>query len=80
MVYGILFTKQDNEKPVARYVQLANDTEISCNKDIVCCGAHRTPQLMMRSGVGPAARLAKHDIPVVMDHPQVGKKLYDHFA
>ena len=80
MVHRILFNDY-NTGPVASGVQLADGTEISCNKEIiVCSGAHRTPQLMMLSGIGPAEKLAKHNIRVVIDQPQVGKNLYDHFA
>ena len=34
----------------------------------------------MLSGIGPAGELAKHHIPVLVDQPQVGKNLFDHFA
>src|SRR6185437_17005695 len=33
---------------------------------------------MMLSGVGPAAQLAEHGIPVVLDRPGVGANLHDH--
>jgi choline dehydrogenase len=32
----------------------------------------------MHSGIGPAAELAKHSIPVVVDLPGVGTHLQDH--
>ena len=34
----------------------------------------------MLSGIGPAGELAKHDIPLVLDSPQVGRNLHDHFS
>lgn len=41
-------------------------------------GAPRSPQLLMLSGVGPAARLHAHGIDVVADLPGVGHRLHDH--
>jgi choline dehydrogenase len=46
---------------------------------LVSGGAYNSPQLLMLSGVGPAAELALLQIPVVADLP-VGKGLQDHPA
>ena len=45
---------------------------------ILTAGALRTPQLLMLSGVGPAAHLAGHGIPVLADLPGVGANFHDH--
>ncbi|ANT53618.1 GMC family oxidoreductase [Mesorhizobium amorphae] len=45
---------------------------------IVCGGAFGSPQLLLLSGIGPAAELAMHGIPVVHEVPGVGKNLQDH--
>ncbi|KRU82314.1 choline dehydrogenase [Pseudomonas aeruginosa] len=45
---------------------------------LVCSGAIASPQLLQRSGVGPAALLHDLDIPVVHDLPGVGANLQDH--
>ncbi|MEU1616508.1 GMC family oxidoreductase N-terminal domain-containing protein [Streptomyces sp. NPDC005722] len=45
---------------------------------ILSAGAVRSPQLLMLSGIGPAAHLAAWDIPVVQDLPGVGAGLQDH--
>ena len=45
---------------------------------VLTAGALGTPQILMRSGVGPAAHLAFHSIPVVADRPGVGANLQDH--
>ena len=45
---------------------------------IVCAGALETPKLLMLSGLGPAAELARHGIPVICDLPEVGQNLQDH--
>ncbi|MGH8078184.1 MAG: GMC family oxidoreductase, partial [Lysobacter sp.] len=41
-------------------------------------GAINSPQLLMLSGIGPAAQLRRHGIEVVSDAPQVGENLQDH--
>ncbi|HEV3038298.1 MAG TPA: choline dehydrogenase [Candidatus Angelobacter sp.] len=45
---------------------------------ILSAGAIGSPQLLMLSGVGPAAQLRKFDVPVVCDLPGVGENLQDH--
>ena len=46
---------------------------------IVSGGVYGSPQLLMLSGLGPAAHLADHGIRVVRDMPGVGSHLHDHF-
>lgn len=45
---------------------------------IVSSGTFGSPQLLMASGVGPAAQLRALGIPVVQDLPGVGQNLQDH--
>jgi choline dehydrogenase-like flavoprotein len=45
---------------------------------ILSAGAIGSPQLLMQSGVGPAAHLAEHGINAVLDKPGVGSNLQDH--
>lgn len=45
---------------------------------LLCAGAIASPQILQRSGVGPAALLREFDIPVVQDLPGVGENLQDH--
>ena len=45
---------------------------------ILSAGAFQSPQLLMLSGVGPAAHLTEHGIDVVADRAQVGENLQDH--
>ncbi len=44
----------------------------------LCGGAINTPQLLLLSGVGPAAELAKWGIPQVVELAGVGQNLQDH--
>jgi choline dehydrogenase-like flavoprotein len=45
---------------------------------IVAAGAIGSPQLLMLSGIGPAAQLAQHGITPLLDKPGVGANLHDH--
>ena len=45
---------------------------------ILSASAINTPKLLMLSGIGPAAHLAEHGIPVVADRQGVGGNLQDH--
>jgi choline dehydrogenase-like flavoprotein len=45
---------------------------------LICTGALQTPQLLMLSGIGPAAHLLEHGIEVLHDAPGVGSHLHDH--
>ena len=45
---------------------------------ILCAGSIGSPQLLQLSGIGPAALLQQHGIPVVCDLPGVGENLQDH--
>jgi choline dehydrogenase len=45
---------------------------------IVSGGAFNSPQLLQLSGLGPAALLREHGLPVIADLPDVGENLQDH--
>jgi len=45
---------------------------------VLSAGAFGSPQLLMLSGVGPAAVLAEFGLPVQVDAPDVGENLQDH--
>ncbi|MGW2521607.1 GMC family oxidoreductase [Streptomyces sp. NPDC001617] len=47
---------------------------------VVCAGVYNSPQLLMRSGIGPADHLREHDIEPVADLAGVGANLQDHPA
>ena len=52
---------------------------IPASKEVVLAASSiNTPKLLMLSGIGPAAHLADHGIPVVADRPGVGANLQDH--
>ena len=45
---------------------------------VLCAGTFGSPQLLMLSGVGPAAHLRQHGIEVRHDLPGVGENMQDH--
>ncbi len=60
-------------------VQEGRAIELRANAEVVvCAGAVNSPQLLMLSGIGPAAMLRKHGIAVAHDLPGVGENLQDH--
>ena len=54
--------------------------EIQGRKVILSAGFAYSPAILLRSGIGPAAELSRHQIPVVRDLPGVGANLQDHPA
>jgi choline dehydrogenase len=51
---------------------------VTAGEVILCGGAINSPQLLQLSGIGPAALLERHGVPVVHDLPGVGQHLQDH--
>lgn len=66
-VTGAQFLKQDGT------VQ-----DIFADATILCAGALGSPEILLRSGIGPADELAELGIEVIADVPGVGKNLHDH--
>lgn len=61
------------------YRQSGTRLQARCDGEVLlCAGAVNTPQLMMLSGIGPAAELSRHGIAVALDQPGVGANLQDH--
>ncbi|KAL2862676.1 GMC family oxidoreductase [Aspergillus lucknowensis] len=80
VVHKAEFIEKDGEK-VASGVLLADGRRFKAGKEIIlAAGALRTPQVLMLSGIGPSRTLSKYGIPTVVDNPEVGRNLTDHFA
>ena len=63
-----------------RYIDPAGwPYEARAGEVVLCAGAYGTPAILLRSGIGPAAQLREHAIPLVTDLP-VGERLLDHAA
>lgn len=63
---------------VAYRVDGATHTAQASRAVILTAGAFVTPQLLMLSGIGPAAQLREHGLEVLVDSPGVGANLHDH--
>ena len=63
----------------AEFIHDKQTKQITARREVVlAAGAYGSPQLLMLSGVGPAAHLQTLGIPVVLDSPGVGQNLQDH--
>ncbi len=61
------------------YVQGGQTKELRATREVLlCAGALQSPQILMQSGIGPAAHLQEHGIPVLHDSPGVGQNMHDH--
>jgi choline dehydrogenase len=64
-------------------VEWARDGQVeSASADaevILSAGALQSPQLLQLSGIGPASVLKRAGVPVVVDAPEVGANLQDHY-
>ncbi|ORY09833.1 glucose dehydrogenase [Clohesyomyces aquaticus] len=68
-----------DDNKTATGVQLVSGEVLNAKKEvIVSCGAQKTPQVLMLSGIGPSDELSKNNITHVLDSPYVGKNLFDH--
>lgn len=55
--------------------------EVAARHEVILSGgAINSPQLLMLSGIGPGAELARHGIEVIHDLPEVGRNLQDHLG
>ncbi|KAG7561044.1 Glucose-methanol-choline oxidoreductase C-terminal [Arabidopsis thaliana x Arabidopsis arenosa] len=88
-VHKILFTITGNQRPKAYGVIFQDANGVSYKAElatqdsimsevILSAGAIASPQLLMLSGVGPAAHLAAYGVnPVIIDQPMVGQGMSD---
>lgn len=79
---GALVDRIAIEKGRAVGVEILRDgarVRLTARREIVLsAGALNTPQILMRSGVGPAAELARHGIALAADNPAIGANLQNH--
>ena len=62
-----------------RYRRGGTSHEVRANREVILAGGPmNSPQLLMLSGIGPAAELRRHGIDIVADRPGVGANLQDH--
>jgi choline dehydrogenase len=62
-----------------RYRKDGHEHVVGARREVIlCAGALQSPAVLMRSGIGPAAHLGEHGIPVKLDVPEVGRNLQEH--
>ena len=70
---------EDGRAVGVEYRQGGELKQARARKEVVLSGgAYNSPQLLMLSGVGPAAQLAEHGISALVDAPGVGSGLMEH--
>jgi choline dehydrogenase len=63
----------------AEFIKEGQIKQVRARREVLLSGgAYGSPQLLMLSGIGPAAHLRQHGIRVVHDLPGVGQNLHDH--
>jgi choline dehydrogenase len=76
---GAAVTRISFDGRKATGVALSAGLQVSARRGVIlAAGSLRTPQLLLLSGVGPAAHLREHGIAVLGDLPGVGANLHDH--
>ncbi|MCU0899467.1 MAG: choline dehydrogenase [Cypionkella sp.] len=70
----------ENGRAVGVEVDLGGEPFVlrAAREVIVSASSLNSPKILMLSGIGPAAELARHGIPLVADRPGVGANLQDH--
>jgi choline dehydrogenase len=77
LVEGIIF---DGKRATGvRWKQNGQTRTARCRGEVIlAAGSIGSTQILLLSGVGPAAHLQEHGIPLVLDRPGVGANLQDH--
>jgi choline dehydrogenase len=70
----------ENGRATGVEVQRGDAVEVipAAREVVLAASSLNSPKLLMLSGIGPAAHLAEHGVPVVADRPGVGANLQDH--
>lgn len=72
---------EENRAVSVQIKQGGSVRQIKARKEIIISsGALGSPQILMRSGVGPAEEISKHGIEMVHELPGVGQNLQDHYG
>ena len=71
--------KLDRSKAISvEMVRKGERATIATGRVVLCAGAYGSPAVLLRSGIGPSADLAKLGISSQIDLPGVGRNLHDH--
>ena len=81
MVQKVLIENDGKDSHLATGVQLVDGRRFSAkNEVIVSCGTHKTPQVLMLSGIGSSEGLTRIGIAQVVESPHVGRNFFDHLV
>lgn len=73
----------DGQRAVGVEYRRAGSREVDvirCTREVIlAAGSIQSPQLLQLSGIGPATLLRQHGVPIVVDAPEVGDNLKDHY-
>jgi len=61
-----------------RYQKDGRDCQASADKIVLSAGVYHSPQILLLSGIGPRAELARHGIALAQELNGVGKNYQDH--
>jgi choline dehydrogenase-like flavoprotein len=78
LVHGVTF--EGRRASGISYARKGKTVAAQAREVVLCAGTIGSPQILMLSGIGPAAALSDHGIAVVADVPGVGQNLQDHIA
>ncbi|KAK4246503.1 hypothetical protein C7999DRAFT_15381 [Corynascus novoguineensis] len=83
LVSRILFDTASGEDAIATGVEIITKNgekkQVSAGSEVIlAAGALQSPQILELSGVGGRELLEKHNIPVVVENPNVGEHVQDH--
>jgi choline dehydrogenase len=77
--HALRILQQSGRAQGIEYVQGGTVRRVHARRGVILsAGAIQSPQLLMVSGIGPAAQLRANGIPVRIDRPEVGSGLQDH--
>src|SRR5262249_47777196 len=76
---GVYRADRDGTKGDWSQLATALPTVTASKEIILAAGAFNTPQLLMKSGIGPARHLAAKGVPLVLERPGVGANLQDRY-
>ena len=81
VITGVVVTRVVFNKKVATGIELSDGRHFRATREIVVsCGAHKTPQILMLSGIGPFNELKRHNIQQIVNSPTVGSNHFDHLS
>lgn len=80
VVHRVIIEDLSGAKTATAVALIDGQTIAATREIILSCGAYRTPQVLMLSGIGAKEDVIRHNIPLTVDSPEVGRNFHDHLA